>query len=601
MILKNDPLGAANYVWRGDFSASYSLVTSFTPPAAIETANTTVTYGNAFSSTHGFKVAIYSRSANPMILGDTGLYTITFSCPWHADYVVTAASFLSSTAWTIEVDNLALTGGCDDWTIAFDEMRFYIGGTLQLTIASPTVYTSGTGYDPRKNITAMARNSTEDPNAISPTPAPEPCAGDCPDQQGWTLQNSGTYTSGWRWNYSGGTWHYAELSFDASPFDTMPDCGDCHPTKPGPTYTNSWDVQISSEFYWRVAVIDHGTILCYCTDGITTAGTPAVAHEWEVDQDFRKSSASLNLHRRDGSIRDYQLQRDDTCNGTESTVTTTVVPDHVVCEEDLEAAKETSKTYCLKVLSAGVCPTPEPDQPPFTVHCELPPSTSCGEYCRNAVTWTKKPDCSDVIGGVWNHTTWDERFLVSWVDGHGANIRSWDFLLPKGLSSTVQISADEHYEQCRVYDDNRLRLYALIGKNDGSTLACYRAWSDDGGKTWSSIEAMGITNGRFPTGSSNPLGDRLEAAFVYNSGTSGPGKIYVLYRSSGDTSFGGPVVCKDSTGTALSFADTSFHIHFGHDSAARVILSANIQGETSPSSWFSTDALSGGMTFTRFS
>lgn len=204
-------------------------------------------------------------------------------------------------------------------------------------------------------------------------------------------------------------------------------------------------------------------------------------------------------------------------------------------------------------------------------------------------------------GPVWNITSRDHRFLLSWADSGGAKCRWWSYLLPKGDNDTVTIVSGSDYEQCRVYDDNRNRIYAMIGRNVSGTLTCGRAWSDDGGKTWSSLEAMGITNGRYPHGCSNRRGDRLEAAFVYDSGTSGPGVIKVLHRSSGDASFSGPVTCKDSSGADLKFVDQSFGLHFGHDSAERVILSATIDGESSPSSWWSTDVMSGGMTFMRFS
>ncbi len=204
-------------------------------------------------------------------------------------------------------------------------------------------------------------------------------------------------------------------------------------------------------------------------------------------------------------------------------------------------------------------------------------------------------------GPVWNMTSRDGRFLLSWADATGAKCRWWSYLLPLGTNDTVVIAAGSDYEQCRIYDDNRNRIYAVIGKNVSGTFSCWRSWSDDGGKTFASLEAMGITNGRYPHGCSNQHGDRLEAAFVYDSGTSGPGVIKVLYRSAGDTSFHGPVTCRDSSGVSLKFVGQSFGLHFGHDSAARVILSATIDGESAPSSWFSTDAMSGGMTFTRFS
>ena len=110
-----------------------------------------------------------------------------------------------------------------------------------------------------------------------------------------------------------------------------------------------------------------------------------------------------------------------------------------------------------------------------------------------------------------------------------------------------------------------------------------------------------VIRGWFPTGCSNDAGDVIKARFFYDSGATGPGKILFTFKGSGDHSFGSVLTAKDSTGTALEFLATSFHIRFAKDGAARVILTAVINGETDVSSWWSTDVASGGGTFTRFS
>lgn len=202
--------------------------------------------------------------------------------------------------------------------------------------------------------------------------------------------------------------------------------------------------------------------------------------------------------------------------------------------------------------------------------------------------------------GVWNLQTRDGRFLVSWSAADGCYVRWWSFHLPKGENLVVQIRIGEGFEQCRVYEDHRNRIFALTGRNESGTLTAERQFSDDGGKTWSTPTDMGITNGRFPTGASSEYGDQIEAAFVHDSGTSGPGTIKVVKRSSGDTAFSSPITVKDDAGSPIAFDDQSFGILFSHDSASRVILTAVVDGETESSSWWSTDVMSGGCTFKRF-
>lgn len=202
--------------------------------------------------------------------------------------------------------------------------------------------------------------------------------------------------------------------------------------------------------------------------------------------------------------------------------------------------------------------------------------------------------------GVWHLATSDGRFLQSYASATGAYVRWWQYGLPQGMNGVSLIDAGSDYYQCRVSEDSRNRIHAVIGKIASGTSTCYRAHSDDGGKTWSSLTDMGITNGRWPTTSSSRHGDMFEAAFVFDSGTSGPGTIKLRGKSPGEASYGTVLTAKNSAGSNLKFKDGSFHLSPSVDAANRIVLTAVIDGETEPSSWFSTDILSGGATFTRF-
>lgn len=213
---------------------------------------------------------------------------------------------------------------------------------------------------------------------------------------------------------------------------------------------------------------------------------------------------------------------------------------------------------------------------------------------------TCEPPITELPRGVWHLTTSDGRFLQSYATSAGVYVKWWDYSLPRGTTNTVLVDAGTDYYQCRVCEDTRNRIHAVIGKIAGSTFTCHRSHSDDGGKTWSTLTDMGITNGRWPTTSSSRHGDMYEAAFVFDSGSSGPGEIKLRGKSPGQASYGTVLTAKDSTGADLKFKDGSFHLSPTPDAANRIVLTAVIDGETEPSSWFSTDILSGGATFTRF-
>lgn len=204
------------------------------------------------------------------------------------------------------------------------------------------------------------------------------------------------------------------------------------------------------------------------------------------------------------------------------------------------------------------------------------------------------------VRGVWHLMTKDGRFLNSWTNGSGAFAKWWHWILPRGTSGISTVASGAQYYQCRVSEDARHRIYAVVSSAVDDDFAVFRTTSDDGGKTWNELEEMDIPNGRYATNAHNNAGDMLEAAFVFDSGTDGPGTIQYLVRGGGDLTFAGPFTAKDSTGTPLSAADGSFQMSFAHDSAERVVLSFIVFGDTTPSNWFCTDFHSGGGTFTQF-
>ncbi|MBI1332692.1 MAG: hypothetical protein GC165_07410 [Armatimonadetes bacterium] len=525
-------------------------------------------------------------------------HNVTLDSPVGSYASGSVAGLLSSAYLRIYITDYQLVVGSDcSYTVSWSAIDAYLsvngGGESHVVSWGSYSHSEGAGaYDERENATIAQ------PIFAEPTWSP---TWDCssalvPDTDVEARFNQG----GYRYKDALGSWVYDPVTFDTGTAGGS-SC-DCYYDLPsiGATVDQwSYTVDAAIKLRWRTYDEAVSTFDCPCLD------SPASMHgtTYRRHREGRYESAGpIYIKDKRINLGQEQVGTSWRCSDTDGIVSSSdteyTTPSVWECKSTRSVEVVSDNVFCVHVIGGNPCIFGFVDPSCY------PTGTSyhCTYLGTRAVSYTTKPPCeAPTLHGVWNLSTRDHRFLISFVDGEGAKVRWWTYTLPRGDTGLATVSADAQCEQCRVYDDNRLRIYAVIGKNSSGTLHCYRSWSDDGGKTWADLEDMGITNGRFPTGSSSPLGDRLEAAFVYDSGTSGPGTIKVLYRSAGDTSFSGPATCKDSSGANLSFDDTSFHIHFGQDTAQRIILSALIHGETSPSSWFSTDALSGGMTFTRFS
>lgn len=89
---------------------------------------------------------------------------------------------------------------------------------------------------------------------------------------------------------------------------------------------------------------------------------------------------------------------------------------------------------------------------------------------------------------------------------------------------------------------------------------------------------------------SSPLGDKVIASFKYDSGDSGPGKIYASRMLAGDLAWSTPAPIKGSDENPLSVTDDGFDISYGYANG-RWVLTAVLNGDTEPSTFVSFDYL----------
>jgi hypothetical protein len=98
-------------------------------------------------------------------------------------------------------------------------------------------------------------------------------------------------------------------------------------------------------------------------------------------------------------------------------------------------------------------------------------------------------------------------------------------------------------------------------------------------------------------------GGLLEVVFIPNSGTTGPGTFWALWRGPGDPTFTtftmSPYQLTDGTNPLMGDSASSFGLTYGRDGTDRFWLTFLVYGESTISDWW-TASVGGKMGFTRF-
>lgn len=113
-------------------------------------------------------------------------------------------------------------------------------------------------------------------------------------------------------------------------------------------------------------------------------------------------------------------------------------------------------------------------------------------------------------------------------------------------------------------------------------------YSDDDGETWEDEVALispADVAGRIH---SNPDGETLAIAFRYNSGSSGPGKLYYRFQGPGDTAMSAAAAIVSSSGSAIDFEPESFGLSWDPSLGAWSLM-AKKSGDPGPTRFYSAD------------
>ncbi len=146
MIARNDPVGAANYVWEAIITATITGQYKTITPEFNFQGRARLSFG---SSTPPASAAPINLIARGYRTNTGGSYTLTLTGPGGLNYTSgLVAGIMPTITLRVEADNARIWGGCSSTRISYDALRIYLNGTLRMTVGPSN---DPLGYDPRYN------------------------------------------------------------------------------------------------------------------------------------------------------------------------------------------------------------------------------------------------------------------------------------------------------------------------------------------------------------------------------------------------------------------------------------------------------------------
>jgi hypothetical protein len=198
--------------------------------------------------------------------------------------------------------------------------------------------------------------------------------------------------------------------------------------------------------------------------------------------------------------------------------------------------------------------------------------------------------CDIEVDGVavWAHNLLSVFGFVHWVwaSGSGVAHRRSNTSWPLVTDVDVMVSGDTS-DACPVLRQNADgRLYCVFVRGVLGSRELFECYSDDDGETWTTPEEIGLAEYCYTF--TDAFGYEARAKFVFDSGSSGPGKISVQTRGPGESAFGSWVQVAVS-GSPVLFTEGSFGMVAAEDAAGHWILTAVNDGDSEPTNYASTD------------
>jgi hypothetical protein len=459
--------------------------------------------------------------------------------------------------------------GCN-WTMAFDllELQYSTNSGTLITFATFTnVAESGSNWDARLCADSVGPASGALPALLG---GPPNCAGDHSLELTGTIGGNYRVTWGWRYDDGLGNWVYDICLWDNNVAwgGDGEDC-DCYVAPQGIyTINNSWDNYSEGGFlYLRTSSLQSA--------GHEDCGGGYDWSSWKNIEQYRINSLSYAhaLPYNFGVLVHRRQVFDVDCTGTPSDDFDETTTDAFTYGEFRRSVHNSDGyRYCMTPVPVD-CPTP----------IDLP-FGFCEYFEENQVSWPLAPDCSS--GGYPDciHSMHTNEYNWATVENEDIYVHRSQFSTPvSGFITNSRVTETGNCARPSIFEAPNGVLYVVYELGGD----CVYRFSTDYGVSWSE-ETIMFADCIQPRVATGPNGEKLLAAFKYDSGSSGPGKIRVISIDPG----GSATTEADLLNTgavAVSVADTGFDISFSNDNHGRWLFVCTIYGDTTISHLSSID------------
>lgn len=539
------------------FSGSDSLSGVYVGSVYTWSTDHYIPYGQVYSP--GVRCIYFTLTINDDPAGDNWAITWQVPSSWAGTSSGTLASgtgiptslevLVDATDWYLSDD-----ASCN-WTLSFTQLDFKYavnGGsfTTAVTIGSH----SESGGPPTTPFDKRYCNDQVDPSPGYATYFGEPSC--------QTLQADDEALSGvqqintdveWGWRYKsddGTTWVTDTCTWDNALLS--PSTCSCKYAPGSITDIDSWQNTFATELYISRAIIDSGGGTQACLEII--AGKPVWVYNpytyWEIEEVAHGKLISAKALPYNFGVTDTRRICTSACTGvTDYSSDVTVSDTQTYSEFQKDTYYSIGHKTCHSAFLAPPC------EAPIAIISDF-----CSYHELDELLHPIPPPCAGLKSPDNIHFEQSGEYIWAYVQDGDVYVARSQFSVPRaGYYSVVAITSTGNCDRPALYHAPNGIVYVSyeIGGD------CVYRFSTDFCKTWSSSAVIfsGCIEPRIAIG---PNGERLYAAFKYDSGLSGPGKIRVISMTPGGSlsTETDALLWNGSSNAAFNVDDVGFDITF---------------------------------------
>lgn len=560
----------------------------------------TTRWGMPYPYSGFMQLVQYNRSASPpdltpvetrvaylqsLMLGGTG-----------PTYIV-AGPFTVSSYTRVIVRGAEMTATpCGDATFTFTDLEYYVDdpgtGTPDWVLSTDGTLGAGPYSFP---VTAynQAENQTRIQFGCNSDPAYTHLNLDCAGPKTAVSVTIGDYAKGgWAWD-SGGSWQAEPITIDALalPATTWPpgcigSCT-CSTALGGVSETDSFNVTVNGELYYNLAVVGPVPITCTCPLGDTVD-----FDKYTYTAELREKSGWIDaISENDATLHSSVRHRQAGCgcqfpllDSWLSIIETDTTDGISYAAQYQTVSRSVMEIQCTYGLLVCVERWFDVDPPPPV--CLLVSAPMC--YYDGYVLQQPYASCQGEALNPYNLITRNGHYLEAYESGGNIFVRRSQFTGPDFAANmtTVTVAGTGDCDHPKLFE--HIQTGQIICTFHKAGAGIYYSVSASNGRNWGTVTHLGEITGDpvYPDVYEGLDGSTVVMGFKYNSGSSGPGKIYFVRKAAGDLTYSSEVAFKDDAGTDMVFADTTFHVVRIRENAFRPTLVCKIDGETEISRWW---------------